>query len=155
MALIQSLRAQLGFATHEQVVDVAANVLRNSRWQVEQEPVVGTMRPDIIARDPDGKTYVFEVKAGKQNAFLGAVAQVEGYRDRLAEGGKTAQGVLVLAGDAPSELDDVARSAGVALVRATSGSPTDIEESLSRTFATVGRDRSDGLEFKPTHLQAS
>jgi RecB family endonuclease NucS len=155
MALIQTLRAQLGLATHEQVVDAAAKVLRDSSWQVDREPVVGTMRPDIIARDPDGKTYVFEIKAGKQNAFLGAVAQVEGYRDRLAEGGQAARGVLVLAGDAPSELDDVARSAGVALVRATSGSPADIEESLSTAFANVHGDQSDSPELKPTHLQAS
>ncbi len=155
MALIQTLRAQLGFATHAQVVDAAANVLRSSSWQVQQEPVIGTMRPDIVARDPDGKTFVFEVKAGKQDAFLGAVAQVEGYRDRLAEGGNDAQGVLVLAGDAPSELDAVARSAGVALVRAASGSPTDIEESLSRAFANVHGDRSDGPELKPAQLPAS
>jgi RecB family endonuclease NucS len=135
MALIQGFLAQLGLATHEQVVDAAAKTLRGSDWVVEQEPVVGTMRPDIIAHDPEGTTYVIELKTGKQNAYLGAVAQVEGYRDRLAEQGLIARGVLVLAGDAPSELDDVAKSAGVELVRATSGSPTDIGESLSALLA--------------------
>ena len=57
-------------------------------WEVVDEPHIGTLYPDLIATDPDGRLYVFEVKTERAQAHLGAVAQVETYRDNGKEVGE-------------------------------------------------------------------
>jgi RecB family endonuclease NucS len=139
--LISNIGAQVGLATHDQVVDTAATYLSARQWKVEREPQLGAMRPDMIATDPGGATYVIEVKTGKNQAMLGAVAQVEAYRDRLKDRGVDATGVLVLAADAPSGVEDLARSASVEIVRTPSSSPSEIRAALGG-FLGVARSES-------------
>src|ERR1700730_9774061 len=71
--------------THDKVVQALEDGLRGQRWQVEEEPLIGTVRPDLVATDPNGVSYVFEVKAEAAEAHLGAVAQVEAYRDSFRQ----------------------------------------------------------------------
>jgi RecB family endonuclease NucS len=134
--LVDSLISHFGAASHKQLVEAAAKFLRARNWDVETEPRVGHMRPDIVARDTRGNPFVIEIKSRSPGALLGAVAQVEaqveGYRQ---ECGAEARGILVLAGDVPAELSAVAQGAGVELVRMPSGRPAAIAESLSALTA--------------------
>jgi predicted RecB family endonuclease len=107
-------------------------VLREESWQVEREPVLENIRPDLVAHAPDGVTYIIEVKQGRLDANLGAVAQVEAFQNMASARYPGAKGVLVVAGSAPenrSELDTAAHGAGVDVVWTSSGVGS-IRESL-------------------------
>lgn len=146
MAIIEQIKGTLerekhapGQGTHDEAVQALEDALRSQRWQVEEEPLIGTVRPDLVATDPNGTSYVFEVKAEAAEAHLGAVAQVEAYRDSLRQQlGREARGVLVLVADAPKELDDVARAAGVTVWRASPDDPDALEQLPSSLMARRG-----------------
>lgn len=132
MAMMPLLRHILG-PTRDDVMSAVEEVLRKRNWEVQHEPIVGTVRPDILARDPGGATFVINVNQGGWNANLGAVAQVETFRNAVAsEVGTEAKGVLVVAGEASEHLDGLAASAGVEIVRAGSGDIGSVRESLTR-----------------------
>lgn len=147
MAMSPRLRHLLR-PTHDQLLSAVQEVLVGEKWDVDREPIVGTarhgpgacgslpgaVRPDIVAREPDGATYVIEVKQGEWEANLGAVAQVETFRNVVArEFGGEPKGLLVIAGEAPKELRAVARSADVELVCAASAAIGSVRESLTRS----------------------
>jgi|HubBroStandDraft_6_1064221.scaffolds.fasta_scaffold37564_3 RecB family endonuclease NucS len=133
MAMTSLLRS-LFKPTHDQMVGVIADALLEERWDVQREPIVGTVRPDIVAHGPEGATYVIEVKQGNAGANLGAVAQVEAYRNALArEVGGEVKGVLVVAGDAPERLGAAAKGAGVELVRTESVDVGSVRDLLARS----------------------
>lgn len=114
---------------HAALVHVLADRLQAKGWAVNEEPLISTVRPDLVATKKGEAPYVFEVKTG--SAHLGAVAQVEAYRNALqAQSSERPEAVLVVADDAPSELDEAARSAGVELWRITAGDPNETIASL-------------------------
>ncbi len=132
MAVIERLRKLVGLETHDRVVDVMADVLRGKHWTVDRDAHFGAARPDIVAHDPSGATYVIEVKAGTKRGYLGVVAQVEHYKSLMADAlGREPTAILLLTDDAPMELDEIAQSAGVELIRASSGSPAAVRASLA------------------------
>jgi RecB family endonuclease NucS len=113
---IEPLSGELEKQTHDRLLVSLTRDLEESGWAVEAEPMVGTVQPDVVATTPDGGVYVFEVKS--TGAHLGAVAQVEAYRDSLsALRGTEARGVLVVQQDAPAQLDEVAQRANVEVLR--------------------------------------
>jgi hypothetical protein len=123
-------------SAHDQLVEQVAGLLKSQRWSVEEQPILaGNRRPDIIAESPEGTAYVFEVKTGSSEAHLGAVAQVESYRNSLsAERGLDANGVLIMLGDVPPQLSAVAKNADVELVEAhdmATGGPDSLEAHLA------------------------
>jgi predicted RecB family endonuclease len=118
---------------HERIVSSVEKVLREESWQVEREPVLENIRPDLVAHAPDGATYVIEVKQGRLDANLGAVAQVEAFQNMANDRYPGAKGVLVVAGTAPEnrgELDTAAHGAGVDVVWTSSSGVGSIRESL-------------------------
>jgi RecB family endonuclease NucS len=133
MAMTPLLR-NLFKPTHDQMVSAITDALLGQQWVVQREPIVGMLRPDIVAHGPEGATYVIEVKQGNAGANLGAVAQVEAYRDAIArEFGGEVKGVLVVAGDAPERLGVAAKGAGVELVRTESVDVRSVRDSLARS----------------------
>jgi predicted RecB family endonuclease len=123
---------------HDQLVATVAATLRAQNWSVEEEPqLAGNLQPDIIAKNPTGKPFVFEVKADPSEAHLGAVAQVEAYRNSLAaeQGDEQAAGVLVVATNAPVELETVAEHAGVELMHSETDSAEALQELLTTRLA--------------------
>jgi len=124
-----------GCTTHDGLVKTLAGDLERRGWKVATDSLVGTVRPDLIATDPGGELYVFEVKGTA--AHLGAVAQVEAYRDSLfQERGAPAHGVLVVEAGAPTQLDAVAQAADVQLLRVDSGA-AGMSLSLDRLASSV------------------
>jgi hypothetical protein len=120
--------------THDEVVSAIADTLRGWQWDVRREPIVGALRPDLVVHGPEGPTFVIEVKQGKGGGNLGAVAQVEAYRNAVVqEIGGEAKGVLVIAGEFPEGLNAVAESAGVELVPTGSGDAGSVRDSLARS----------------------
>src|SRR4051812_35032902 len=107
---------------HDQLLSAVARGLKESGWQTQEGLSRPTASPDLVVIDQEGSPYVIEVKAGSGEGHLGAVAQVEAYRNAIAtELGRPVHAVLVLATDAPAQLADVARSADVLLLRADPG----------------------------------
>jgi RecB family endonuclease NucS len=121
--------------SHNEVVSTVEEVLLGQGWVVHRDPTYGKMlRPDIVARGPGGETYVFEVKRSDGEVNLGAVAQVEAYRNAVAEtDGGQVKGVLVIAGEAPEGLIPVAERVGIELVDAGSGDAGSVRDSLTRS----------------------
>jgi hypothetical protein len=120
--------------THEETVSAIADALLGREWDVRREPIVGRLRPDLVVHGPDGATYVIEVKQGGGGGYLGAVAQVEAYRNAVSqEIGADAKGVLVIDGNAPEGLGAAAERAGVELVSAGSGDIVSLRDSLARS----------------------
>ena len=120
-----------GVEFHDRLVATIVELLKEQNWTVEEEPRLGGLRPDIVARNPDGDSYVFELKTDPAQADLGAVAQVETYRNSLAERDDGAKGVLVVTADAPTELNVVAAHAGVELVLPSAEDPIAFKSSLA------------------------
>jgi hypothetical protein len=119
--------------THEKMVSVIADALLGRQWDVRREPIVRRLRPDLVVHRPEGPTYVIEVKQGHGGGYLGAVAQVEAYRDAVAqEIDGEAKGVLMIAGEVPEGLAAVAARAGVELVSTGSGDAGSLRDSLAR-----------------------
>lgn len=128
------------------VTSAVEEVLREQNWEVQHEPIIGRVRPDILARDPNGATFVINVNQGGWAANLGAVAQVEAFRNAVArEIGREAKGVLVVAGDASQHLDDMAARASVEVVRAGSGTAGSVRKSLTHSGVLL-----ESPELKPT-----
>jgi hypothetical protein len=99
---------------HHQVVDFLSEVLTGWDWRVEREPRVGTVRPDVVAYDPDGAAYVFEVETSEHAGHLGTVGQLEAYKRALEQDlGKDATAVLLVSDAAPDQLMQIADHAGV------------------------------------------
>jgi hypothetical protein len=116
---------------HDDMVGTVVDVLSQEDWQVEREPVVGSVRPDIVALSPSGARYVFEVKQSELDTNLGAVAQVETFRNAVdvQEGGSTT-GVLLVAGTVPSDLYGIA---GIEVVSTGSVDIVGVRESLAKS----------------------
>jgi RecB family endonuclease NucS len=120
-------------AKHDHLVSEVAELLQKQEWDVSAEPLAGNLRPDLVAKDPEGNRYVIEIEAGQ--AHLGAVAQVEHYRNSLRDRvGDQAKGILVLTEDVPPQLAEVAERAGIELVSAppsSDGAPESLASRLS------------------------
>ncbi len=128
-------------SSHERTVSSVEKVLREKSWQVERQPVLENIRPDLVAHAPDGATYIFEVKQGRLDANLGAVAQVEAFQNVANDRYPGAKGILVVAGTAPEnrgELDTAAHGAGVDVVWTSSGGVSSIRESLQSAGVVSG-----------------
>ena len=50
-------------------------LLAGSSWVVDDQPVVGTVSPDLMLRDPEGHVFVAEIKFGEGALHFGSVAQ--------------------------------------------------------------------------------
>jgi hypothetical protein len=104
-------------ATHDQLLESLSTLLESWSWRVEREPHIGTVRPDLVAEDPEGRPYLFEIKTGGYQGHLGALGQVETFRNALkAEIGREPTVLLLVADDTPEELSQVARDVGVTLL---------------------------------------
>jgi hypothetical protein len=130
-SLTSSLFKRLLKPDYEQLVATVEQLLRNEGWKVQHRPIYAGCRPDIIASQPS-EAYAIVVKQGKWIAGLGAVAQAEAFRNVVtAETGKKTKGMLIVSGDVPEELNSVAESADVMLVRVGRGSPLFIRDALA------------------------
>jgi hypothetical protein len=137
---------------HARTVSSVEKVLREGSWQVEREPVLENIRPDLVAHAPDGTIYIFEVKQGQLDANLGAVAQVEAFQNAANGEYPGAKGILVVAGTAPEnrgELDTAARGAGVDVVWTGSGGVGSIRESLQSAGILSGGTVAGGTHAAP------
>lgn len=103
---------------HEKVLDVVSEFLRSNNWDVDIEPSIGQTRPDLLAIDPSGSAYVFEIKAGERGGHLGSVAQVEAFQEAVAANlGREAHGVLLVSEEIPDELYEASRDVGVLVLQ--------------------------------------
>jgi hypothetical protein len=130
---MMALRRHLFGPTPEDVTSTVEQVLRERNWDVRHEPILARARPDILAESPHGRTYVINIKQDASSADLGAIAQVESFREAVTvELHKQATGVLVVIGEDSPRLRDLAAGAGVEVVVAGAGDPATVRESLTR-----------------------
>jgi RecB family endonuclease NucS len=103
--------------THEMLIGSLVDLLDSWSWKVDSEPQIGIFRPDILAFAPDGEPYLIEVKTGGHQGHLGALGQVETYKNAFREAqGREPNAVLLVAGETPAELQGVAHDIGVTLI---------------------------------------
>jgi hypothetical protein len=104
--------------TERSLVEKIANVLVRRGWQIDVGPRISNFIPDLVGEDPQHRRFVFEVKSGPEGGHLGALGQVETYRNALADArGEKPEGVLVLIDDGPHDLDEIASASGVRILR--------------------------------------
>lgn len=133
MALRPAFLRHLVGPTHDDLVTAVNDLFDQQGWRVQREPIVGSVRPDIVACAPSGTSYVIEVKQGGLDVNLGAVAQVEAFRNAVAEeSGGDAKGMLVVAGEIPDDLGAVAERADIGVVQAGSADVGSLRRSLEQ-----------------------
>jgi hypothetical protein len=116
--------------TEQSLVEKIADVLKDRGWQIAVEPRISNFIPDLVGEDPEHRRFIFEVKSGPGGGHLGALGQVETYRNALANAeGEKPEGVLVLADDGPHDLDEIASATGVRILRiGDEPSPDDFDQ---------------------------
>jgi hypothetical protein len=55
------------------------NLLTHRHWEVQDQPILGTARPDLLIRDPAGHVFVADIKFGEGASHFGSVAQAASY----------------------------------------------------------------------------
>ncbi len=100
---------------------VAAHLERKG-WRVQMEPMIGMMRPDIVAQSPEGDTYVFEIKVGPTggSATFSDLAQANAYAHGIGQVSDLAnvRPVLATTLDVSDSMRDAADALGVGVVSA-------------------------------------
>jgi hypothetical protein len=119
---------------HHEVMNYLSEALTEWKFKVEQEPRFGTVRPDVVAFDTDGAAYVFEVKTSEHQGHLGAIGQLEAYKRTLEELGHKTTAVLLTSDEAPGQLKEVAREAGVVVLGGFDNKQRALQELLSESF---------------------
>jgi methylmalonyl-CoA mutase cobalamin-binding subunit len=123
---------------HYDFTHAVADALRETKLEVREQPIVGSMRPDLVVADPEGHTVVIDVKTGPGADHFGSIAQVAKYRKALQStlpGGVAA--MLVIGGEIPEGFESTARDLGVDVVSAPTNSPTDIVASVSKALGDI------------------
>lgn len=95
-----------------------ADTLEAVGWRVETEPRLGRLRPDVVAEDKNGRSYVIEIKVGRAGSHFGAVAQAA-QQARVAQDLEHLERVVpvLLVVDADAGLvEEAAHELGVALL---------------------------------------
>ncbi len=98
--------------------DAVRKALVEKGWEVEDQPVLGTVRPDFLARTPGGETLVIELRSDQAPVHFATVAQVAAYA-RLAEDARDLHpvtGVLMAAAPSTAAARDAASKLGVLIV---------------------------------------
>jgi hypothetical protein len=102
---------------------------------VEEEPLVGATRPDLVLRSPEGATYVVELKVGRGSAHFGSLAQVatlkEQYEDARAV--KGVKGMLVTNMTTQESLVKAAKSLDIQVVP-VGGGPGEMAEKVFKSI---------------------
>lgn len=123
-----------------------AEELEGEGWTVEQEPVYGAMRPDIVARSPQGTMYVFEIKArASGSATFSDLAQAKAYAHAVGQvsGGAVVKPVLATTLDVSQAMNEAAQALGVGVVSA----PGQTAQGLAK--AVLGSVKDSGQVGRP------
>jgi hypothetical protein len=150
--------AEAGLAL-EQAVSAA---LSAAGWSVEAQPVIGTVRPDLLVSTPRGEHVVVEVKAGKAPVHFGVVAQLAAY-SKMAESMRQLGGVrsaLLTMAPVSAAARDAAAGLGVMVVGAEAGPDVQQDKTPSAVAAEwvralereLRRVRREDLEQRPIEL---
>jgi hypothetical protein len=100
---------------------VMRQALERRGWSVEEQPVLGSLRPDFLLSREPGEHFVVQIKATRRPVHFGTVAQVDSYA-RMAEqarGLAQVHGVLLSTGPVSSAARDAAARVGVTVLTST------------------------------------
>jgi len=117
--------------------DFLAAALRDARWHVEPEPVLGSSKPDFLLFDDSGNTLVVELKRAPHGVHFGSVAQTAAFRDAAESAlDKDVDALLVIVGADAHELEAAGRDYRVEVVGSASSAPADVADAVrSRLLA--------------------
>lgn len=124
-----------------------ADAFRSEGWHVEEQPVLGTARPDLLISRPSGEQIVVEVKATRSPIHFGDIAQLTAYA-RLAETTRQLSDVrtaLFTTGTLSAAARDAAEQLGVFAydddrLNTSDPLPADIEAVAKRWAAALNND---------------
>ena len=110
-----------------------ANILIGLNWKVVLERLSANRAAtsDIVATDPEGRTYVIEVKLGQGRTHFSEVAQVESLARDLRSEDKSSSvtPILLTTREVPASIKGAAQKVGVEIVEA-SGDSTDVADTV-------------------------
>lgn len=117
------------------VASKTKELFEKAEWVVEEEPLVGTTRPDLVLRSPEGATYVVELKVGRGSAHFGSLAQVATFKEEYedARAVKGVKGMLVTNMTAQESLVKAAKSLDIEVV-AVGGGPGEMAEKVFKSI---------------------
>jgi hypothetical protein len=108
-------------AAERSFIILLRDLLADQRWEVEDEAIVGTVRPDLLLRDPQGHVFVAEINFGEGASHFGSVAQAASNASSASSFLHSAvKAFLVTDQELPSGVSEAAEKLGVAVV---GGSP--------------------------------
>ena len=103
--------------TERQLIEAIAERAQAEGWEVERQPTVGVMRPDLAITPKAGMMLVIEVKREVGLIHFASLGQVSNYRRGLAElTGAAVYPVLVTTGEESEEIAALARELCVHLI---------------------------------------
>jgi hypothetical protein len=115
--------------------DIAAD-LKERGWTVEAEPVLGSVRPDILISEDD-RVYVVEVVAGDDGVHFGSVAQAAAFGEAARNAThRDVEAVLVVTGPMSEEIGRVGNDFGVEVLSSESADPTAISDLLTNRLSS-------------------
>jgi RecB family endonuclease NucS len=128
-------------ATFERVLTETLESMGASEWTVQEQPIIGSFRPDILVRDASGRATVVEVKFGGGSSHFGWVAQLASLKRAVesSEGVSVARGILVTDRDVSEGLKQTAGELGVELVNAGSDDPSVVAAAVAEHLELVRR----------------
>lgn len=104
--------------------------LEQANWTVKVEPLIGTVRPDLIVKSPEGVTYLVEVKVGAGSAHFAALAQLANFQELIQDAGDArVKPVLVTNLDVPEAVSQAARALDISIIKAE-GHPAQIADTV-------------------------
>ena len=134
MARIESSSADAG-NIERAVASRTKELFEEAEWAVEEEPVIGATRPDLVLRSPEGATYVVELKVGHGSAHFGSLAQVATFKEEYedARAVKGVKGMLVTNMTTQDSLVEAAKSLDIQVV-AVGGGPGEMAEKVFKSI---------------------
>jgi hypothetical protein len=101
-----------------QLEQALAEGLARSGWNVEVEPVIGTVRPDVLAVGPSGDALVAEIKTSREPLHFATIAQVAGFGSlaRKLRGLDRVRTIVLALGPVGASARRAAEEAGVEVV---------------------------------------
>lgn len=107
-------------------------------WSVQEQPALGTVRPDLLVRDAGGHEYLIEVKSGPNANHFGTIARVAAFRDAAQSSlGQPVKAFLVLDQPPTAELAQVGDDFDVEVVGSESDDAAAVAQEVADRLRAV------------------
>jgi hypothetical protein len=122
-------------------VDELSKRFSDLNWDIVKDPLVGTVRPDMVVAKPEKTAVVVELKFGKEVAHIGDLARVAAAKAAYAQMNpdQTTTAVYVTSNQIGEGFRKAAEALGVTIVSVEPpDSPEAVSSKLVQSVSTIG-----------------